>query len=389
MVLLVVLDHAMHAYSPHFKQFWYIPDFGGSLFFDLWHMHNDIIMMPLLFFLAGLFVLPSLKRRGLLDFSREKLIRLGIPFVVGVATLVPLQTYPKYLLFKDAYMSYGDYLKDVYFFDNMSASGFWFLYYLFVLTIALLLINALVPAVLRCFKNLAHFMMTKPIAGFTILCLIVAIILGTSDLIWGAPWWIGFGKLFYLRGSRFIVKAFLFFLGAGFAQAGAFNNAASFGAITKHWKLWLGLALVAGMAYMSYALLYFYEPVGPYNTEIKRHFYLGGTWSDVWPVFERYAPAVLLRTSLMAVFMISLILAYLSVFKRFLDQPLPMWMSLAACSYGIYIIHEPMVVWTHYCFYQSDVSELIKFALAGFGSLVISWAIIAKLRPLPGFRKVL
>lgn len=389
MVLYVVLDHAMHAYSPHFKKYWYIPDFGGHLLFDIWHMHNDIIMMPMLFFLAGLFVFPSLRRRGVKDFLREKMVRLGLPFIIGITILVPPQTYPKYLLFKDDSISYWNYLHQVYFFDGMTSSGFWFLYYLCLLTILLLVIAYTVPLVLTVFKKLAQTILDKPLFGSSILFLILAVILGLSDLTWGSPWWVGFKKVFYVRAARFIMKGFLFFLGAGFAEAGLLENTNLLKALEDKWKIWVGIALIAGAAYMSFALMNFYEPTGPYNVEVRRHFFLNGTWFDLWPTFFRYAPAVLIKTTLMALFLVSLMWAYLTIFKRFLNKPLARWQSLAACSYGIYIIHEPMVIWIHYYFYQSDVHEIIKFVLAALVPLVLSWWAIRHVRVLPGFKKVL
>ena len=41
-------------------------------------------MMPLLFFIAGYFAIPSLDRRGAKYFLKNKVIRLGIPYLIGV-----------------------------------------------------------------------------------------------------------------------------------------------------------------------------------------------------------------------------------------------------------------------------------------------------------------
>ena len=53
MVWLVVIEHSFLPYSPHYKNMAYTPDMGGSLFFDIVHMHNDAIMMPFLFSSSG------------------------------------------------------------------------------------------------------------------------------------------------------------------------------------------------------------------------------------------------------------------------------------------------------------------------------------------------
>ena len=57
---------------------------------------NDRFFMPLLFFLSGLFVWGSLQRKGRLIFFRDRLIRLGLPFLVMVI-LAPFTYYTTYL----------------------------------------------------------------------------------------------------------------------------------------------------------------------------------------------------------------------------------------------------------------------------------------------------
>ena len=124
MIMLVVLDHSMHAYSSPFKKFWYLQDFGGNIIFDIWHMHNDAIMMVTLFFISGIFVIPSLKRHGIKKFVLNKFIRIILPFILGVIFIVPPQKYAKYLIKQNSQISYIDYLQNIYFFDDISASGF-------------------------------------------------------------------------------------------------------------------------------------------------------------------------------------------------------------------------------------------------------------------------
>ena len=54
--------------------------------------------MALMFCLSGLFVAQSLKRKGAWPYARDRLIRLGLPFVFGVLVLIPIATYPAYLV---------------------------------------------------------------------------------------------------------------------------------------------------------------------------------------------------------------------------------------------------------------------------------------------------
>ena len=50
--------------------------------------------MSLMFFLSGLFVWPSLMRKKDWTFVRDRVLRLGVPYVLGVAIVMPIAVYP-------------------------------------------------------------------------------------------------------------------------------------------------------------------------------------------------------------------------------------------------------------------------------------------------------
>src|SRR6516165_12176849 len=66
--------------------------------FDLICAWQDVYLMALMFFLSGLFVTQSLKRKGAWPYACDRLIRLGLPFVFGVLVLIPVATYRGYLV---------------------------------------------------------------------------------------------------------------------------------------------------------------------------------------------------------------------------------------------------------------------------------------------------
>lgn len=53
-----------------------------------------LLMVPLLFLVAGLLTPPSMRRKGPGAFARDRLLRLGVPFAVFVLVLWPLLMYP-------------------------------------------------------------------------------------------------------------------------------------------------------------------------------------------------------------------------------------------------------------------------------------------------------
>src|SRR3954467_1843767 len=52
--------------------------------FDLFCAFQYVFLMPFMFFLSGLFVWQSLARKGVGTFLSDRLLRIGVPFVVGV-----------------------------------------------------------------------------------------------------------------------------------------------------------------------------------------------------------------------------------------------------------------------------------------------------------------
>src|SRR6516162_1812444 len=98
-ILMVVAHHSCLAYTTfaHFDPAHYLTGSTAPVvdtsrwgFFDYAENFNGVFFMSLMFFVSGLFVCPSLRRSGALTFLRGRLIRLGVPFVVGVPLLMPL-----------------------------------------------------------------------------------------------------------------------------------------------------------------------------------------------------------------------------------------------------------------------------------------------------------
>src|SRR6516162_4015013 len=73
-----------------------IVDSARWLGFDLFCAFQYIYLMQLLFFLSGLFVWPSLSRKGGGKFLYDRFLRLGVPFAIGLYVLMPVAYYPVY-----------------------------------------------------------------------------------------------------------------------------------------------------------------------------------------------------------------------------------------------------------------------------------------------------
>ena len=96
MILLVLSMHASDTYSPFGS--WYYTDradmgFSTVLAFGLYQTFLQAFFMALLFFIAGYFSAPAFDRKGLAHFSRDRLMRLGVPTLLYMLVVGPFTQY--------------------------------------------------------------------------------------------------------------------------------------------------------------------------------------------------------------------------------------------------------------------------------------------------------
>jgi peptidoglycan/LPS O-acetylase OafA/YrhL len=109
LLLLIVAFHSFSAYivtQPTTPPAFDLPPYDWRVFpiidnerwlgFDLFCAFQFLYLMQFMFFLSGLFVWPSLQRKGWKGFLAHRLVRLGIPFVIGVYLVMPIAFYPVY-----------------------------------------------------------------------------------------------------------------------------------------------------------------------------------------------------------------------------------------------------------------------------------------------------
>ncbi|MDR0448085.1 MAG: acyltransferase [Treponema sp.] len=90
MVFLVIALHSAMTYMEFGVPWWYVIDDHKSLFFTFVVVFFDSFPMSVLFFLAGYFAVPSFDKRGTALFLKDKLLRLGLPWVLGVFLVAPV-----------------------------------------------------------------------------------------------------------------------------------------------------------------------------------------------------------------------------------------------------------------------------------------------------------
>src|ERR1700727_3267208 len=104
-------------------------------FFDYAENFNDVFFMSLMFFVSGLFVYPALRRHGTWGFIRERLLRLGVPFVFAVVFLMPIAYYASWQLTgrSTGFMNFYKRLAQ----DRFTGGPEWFIWVLLAFGVAL------------------------------------------------------------------------------------------------------------------------------------------------------------------------------------------------------------------------------------------------------------
>jgi len=87
-VLFVILEHSSNAYRNLI--WWPVADTDTSIIAGWVSAFSDAFAMPLLFYIAGYFAIPTIRKKGTLPFLRGKLRRLGIPWVLCILTICPV-----------------------------------------------------------------------------------------------------------------------------------------------------------------------------------------------------------------------------------------------------------------------------------------------------------
>lgn len=140
-MLSVILFHAVAAYStvtPH----WGLHD-GSFVAADIIRHLFDVFMMPVFFFVAGFFALPSLTKQGSWKFLKGKFKRLGVPWLLAILIVVPIflfmafigqmrpdvrHLHPPFWQYWITYLkSFGTFQIGMFTYGRMNQMHFWFL----------------------------------------------------------------------------------------------------------------------------------------------------------------------------------------------------------------------------------------------------------------------
>jgi hypothetical protein len=375
--LLVLANHAVVAYTA-FGRFYPnhylwssapIVDSQRWIGFNVLTLFNDAFFMCLMFLLSGLFVWPSLQRKGVGNFLRDRALRLGLPFLALIFILMPIAYYASFKLsstklgFIDFWL--GNFRQGIWF----DGPG-WFIWFLLFLDLLAIPVFYFAPGLIDAINRLSLKSFQRP-ALFAGALAIVSIIAYVPLLFQvGAVRWFNWGPL-QVQLSRVVLYGVFFFAGMGIGAAHIDQGLlAKTGALARRWFVWVAAAAVS---FGALAFLVNFRRMRLSNLPGAPPFW----WQSSYGVI--YALAC-----------VAICLAVLALFLRFGQRDRSIFDPLRDDAYGIYVVHYIFVLWLQYALLDATALGAVPKALIVFaGTLALSWGVTVLLRKIPGAKRVL
>jgi hypothetical protein len=366
--MLVLVHHSVIAYT-YFGH----TDTVSFLGFDCVVLFNDSFFMAAMFFLSGLFVWPSLQRKGVGWFLRDRFWRLGLPFAVCAVVLMPIAYYAVSL-------RYHPEIDATAFWWNMVTVGpwpigpAWFVWVLLALDAVAAVVFLAAPAGVEAIGRLSLASFARPGLYFWTLLIGSIVVYVPAVLYFGGSRWFTVGPV-TIQASRVLLYLLYFFGGVGIgAVPFAQGLLAGDGGLARRWPAWLGATIatygcILGLIYIKHSVLpdVNHQPLW---------------WQIAYALaFVSYSAAQTFNI--------------LALFLRFSNDGSSILDPLRDSAYGIYLIHYVPVLWLQYVLYDislspvMQVTAIMKAIIVFILTLGLSWGATAALRKIPGATQVL
>jgi surface polysaccharide O-acyltransferase-like enzyme len=332
---------------------------------DLFVLFNDSFFMSLMFFLSGLFVWPSLVRKGARLFLKDRALRLGLPFVVVALSVMPLAYYPSFRL-TGSDIDFASFWRNTLTIGPWPTGPAWFIWLLLVFDIAAAGAQRLAAPRAEALCGRSVLAKHHPLGAFLVLVGLSTIGYFAMALPFGTTRWFAVGPLAF-QASRPLLYAIYFFcgviVGAGGIDKGLLS---SDGALMRTWWLW------AFGAFVSFLFLVVLQ--------VLRQNFFFGLPSISWRIAYCAALVVCCSTSAFAV---------TAAFLRFQSGPSSLLDRLHDDAYGVYLSHYVFVIWLQYALLGVEIAAFLKAAAVFATALLLSWTFIAAIRKIPGVAQII
>jgi surface polysaccharide O-acyltransferase-like enzyme len=317
--------------------------------FDIFCAWQDVYLMALMFFLSGLFVWSSLMRKKDWAFLRDRVVRLGIPFVFGVTVIIPAAIYPAYRLTTadPSLTAYWHSLLTLPFWPN---GPLWFIWQLLALNFVLVGVNLIAPNAIPALGRWSAAADKNPVRYFGVLFGVSALAYVPLAFAF-TPWaWINSG-FFSFQFSRPLLYGVYFFAGVGIGAAGIERGLlAAGGLLARHWVAVLVAALTSLFLWMGLTALTMNG---------------GASLGLEFAADLSFVPACAAGSF----FLIAACLRFGTGQSRLIDY-------LSANAYGIYLVHYVFIVWLQYALLALPLFAVVKASVVFGGTLLLTLATI-------------
>ena len=340
--------------------------------FDLFITFNNTFFMSLMFFISGLFVVPSLERKGAAAFLNDRAWRLGVPFLLGILFLSPLAYYPSFILTGSG-QGYPAFWRDMVLIGPWPPGPLWFIS-------MLLAFNLLVPPACRLFEwagfrenptgGFGTRIRRDPSSFFLVLMVLTIVAYMPNFSLYGPTYWVTWGAIANFQASRVLLYLAYFGFGVYFGARGL--SSTFLGDSVRIGNRWWAWAFLAGISFVWYlgaskAMLEHFSPLDPWTRPTG--------WLSTGMSFATTCATISY--------------ACLVIFHRFRIPSSRFLDSLCVNAYGIYLLHYPFVIWTQYSLIDWPLDALAKVAIVFIVALLGSWVLVAFLRRFEVIGKVI
>ncbi len=366
--MLVLIHHSVIAYT-YFGH----TDKQSFLLLDCIVLFNDSFFMSAMFFLSGLFVWPSLQRKGISWFLRDRFWRLGLPFIVCALFLMPLAYWAVEIELINPNTTFAAFWWRTVTVGPWNSGPAWFVWVLLALDVLAALVYFALSGWVETIGKLSLESFGRPALFFWALLIASIVVYLPPVLYFTASRWFVLGPV-AVQASRILLYLLYFFAGCGIGAA-SFDRGllAADGEMARRWPVWLGATIASYGAIL--ALIYLKHSVfDPANLPL---------WWDIC-----YALAFVSYSAAQTFNIIALFLRFDNEGSSILDP-------LRDSAYGIYLLHYVPVLWLQYWLFGlsfgpfDQLTALIKAVIVFIATLASSWAATVALRKIPGATHVL
>jgi hypothetical protein len=362
LTLVVLLHHAVIPYT-YFGH----TDPTSWIGFDIVVLATDSFFMAMFFFLSGLFTWPGIARKAPSVFLRDRLLRLGLPFAIAAFTVIPLAYYAIALRHEPG-LSFTAFWWKTVTVGPWPSGPIWFVWVLLAFDLTASLLYRVSAHLVDPGNRISLRGFEQPAAFWLMLVVVTALVYVPSLLYFGGSKWFELGP-FSVQASRILLYFAYFFIGVSVGAANFDRGILSAdGQLPKQRWLWVFATLIPyclmwGMIYIKR------EVLG--NPDPQPHWYQA-IYSTFFVLFSG-----------------SILLAILAFFLHQKSSGPNLLDRMQADAYGIFLVHYPIALWIQYALYDYSLPAIVKAAIGFVLTVILSWALTAGLRKIPGASHVL